>query len=70
MPVGLLKIMALKLTLVLIPAKTMLFSFGTEPLHIGAIDCTTLNMTNVAAASVFHILLMLSRLFMRSQTWY
>jgi hypothetical protein len=54
MRVALLPLVALRLTPVLVLAKIMLFSFGTKPLRIRATDCT-LNMTNVATASVFHI---------------
>jgi hypothetical protein len=68
MRVALLPLMALRLTPVLVLAKIMLFSFGTKPLPIRATDCTALNMTNVATASVFHILLESNQLFMRAQT--
>jgi hypothetical protein len=68
MPVGLLRLMALRLTLVLVQVKAMLFSFGTDPLPVGATDCTALSTTNVATASVFHILRELNQLFMRNQT--
>jgi hypothetical protein len=67
MRVALLPLVALRLTQVLVLAKIMLFSFGTKPLPIRATDCT-LNMTNVANASVFHILLQPNQLFMRNQT--
>jgi hypothetical protein len=63
MRVALLPLMALRLTPVL--AKIMLFSFGKKPLPIRG---TALNITNVAAASVFHILLASNQLFMRNQT--
>ncbi|MDQ6667463.1 MAG: hypothetical protein M3Y53_04455 [Thermoproteota archaeon] len=68
MRVALPPLMALRLTQVLVLAKIMLFSFGTKPLSIRATDCTALNMTTVATASVFHILLESSQLFMRNQT--
>jgi len=68
MRVALLPLMALRLTPVLVLAKIMLFSFGTKPLPIRATDFTALNMTNVATASVFHILLESNQLFMRNQT--
>jgi hypothetical protein len=67
MRVALLPLVALRLTPVLVLAKIMLFSFGTKPLRIRATDCTV-NMTNVANASVFHILLESNQLFMRNQT--
>ena len=65
MRVALLPLTALRLTPLLVLAKIMLFSFGTKQLPIRA---TALNMTNVATASVFHILLESNRLFMRNQT--
>ena len=65
MRVALLPLVALRLTPVLVLAKIMLFSFGTKQLPIRA---TALNMTNVANASVFHILLESNQLFMRNQT--
>ena len=61
MRLGLLPLMVLRLTRVLVLSRIMLFSFGTP-------DCTALNMTNVATASVFHILLESNQLFMRNQT--
>ena len=67
MRVVLLLLMAQRPTPVLVLAKIMLFSFGTQPLRIRATDCT-LKMTNVANASVFHILLESNQLFMRNQT--
>jgi hypothetical protein len=68
MRVALLPLRALRLTPVLVLAKIMLFSFGTKPLPILGTDCTALNMTNVATASVFHILQESNQLFMRKQT--
>ena len=68
MRVALLPLEALRLTPVLALAKIILFSFGTKPLPIRATDCTALNMMNVAAASVFHILPESNQLFMRNQS--
>ena len=50
MRVGLLPSMVLRLTPVLVLSRIIPFSFGTP-------ECTALKMTNVATASVFHILL-------------
>jgi hypothetical protein len=68
MRVALLPLVALRLTPVLVLAKITLSSFGTKPLPIRATDYTTLNMINVATASVFHILPESNQLFMRNQT--